>query len=450
MVNQIQRIKPHTGFVVSLAADFSAFSEQNFTNLYQPIIGANAFALFFALQTNVEAHPMLSKRVGHTKLLNRLNFDIDQLTEARARLESAGMLKTFETTDSLGEAVVYELQPTLTVHQFNNDDLLSVLLLEAIGDADYTALINQATQYQLNTRDLKQTTQSFFGSYHVAQSEVEQVPDVIQESRQKFVISDNAQPQIADSKFDFQLLLNLVDQQPIRIDGVEKHQQLIITEHVMYGIDEMTMARMVGQSINLNTNELDENKFKRNIVQAFTMVQPVQTMEPEQQEVPVTKADANQLTPKDQQLLKVVEAYTPNEFLTDLLKEKGGYISNNQRANLTALINRNLFPSTVVNLLIYYLLVEMDQTTLTQALMDTVANGWAQAKVRTPIQAFDQIKTYQKKRQTRKQPARKGQVKETLPDWAKEDYQPKKKETSAEELAAIQAQMERLNKSKKG
>lgn len=46
MVNQIQRIKPHTGFVVSLAADFSAFSEQNFTNLYQPIIGANAFALF--------------------------------------------------------------------------------------------------------------------------------------------------------------------------------------------------------------------------------------------------------------------------------------------------------------------------------------------------------------------------------------------------------------------
>lgn len=80
--------------------------------------------------------------------------------------------------------------------------------------------------------------------------------------------------------------------------------------------------------------------------------------------------------------------------------------------------------------------------------MDTVANGWAQAKVRTPIQAFDQIKNYQKKRQTKRQTSRKGIVKETLPDWAKEDYQPKKQETSAKQLAEIQAQMERLNKSK--
>lgn len=448
MVNQVQRIKPHTGFIVSLSPDFSDFSEANFTKLYQPIIGANAFALFFALQSNLQSHPMLSKRVSHAQLLQRLNFDIDQLTEARTRLESAGMLNSYEQTDNVGEVVVYELQPTLTDHQFNNDDLLSILLLEAIGDAEYSELMSEAAQYQFDTTNLNNVTKDFFTTYHVDPDNVKELPSVIQESREQFVVSESRDHPIVETKFDFQLLLSLVDQQPIRIDGVEKHKQLITTEHVMYGVDEISMARVIGQSINLNTNELDETKFKRNIVQSFTMIKSSVASSETEQEVPVTKQEINSLTPSDQQLLKVVESYTPNEFLTELLSQKGGYISNNQRANLTALINRNLFPSTVVNLLIYYLLVEMDQTTLTQALMDTVANGWAQAKVRTPIQAFDQIKNYQKKRQTKRQTSRNGIVKETLPDWAKEDYQPKKQETSAKQLAEIQAQMERLNKSK--
>lgn len=396
----------------------------------------------------MQFHPMLSKRVSHAQLLQRLNFDIDQLTEARTRLESAGMLNSFEQTDNVGEVVVYELQPTLTAHQFNNDDLLSILLLEAIGDTEYSELMSEAAQYQFDTTELNSVTKDFFTTYHVDPDNVKELPSVIQESREHFVVSEGHEHSMVEIKFDFQLLLSLVDQQPIRIDGVEKHKQLITTEHVMYGVDEISMARVIGQSINLNTNELDETKFKRNIVQSFTMIKSSMDSSEVEQEVPVTKQEINSLTPNDQQLLKVVESYTPNEFLTELLSQKGGYISNNQRANLTALINRNLFPSTVVNLLIYYLLVEMDQTTLTQALMDTVANGWAQAKVRTPIQAFDQIKNYQKKRQTKRQASRKGTVKETLPDWAKEDYQPKKQETSAKQLAEIQAQMERLNKSK--
>jgi len=42
----------------------------------------------------------------------------------------------------------------------------------------------------------------------------------------------------------------------------------------------------------------------------------------------------------------------------------------------------------------------------------------------------------------------KGTQRETLPDWARDDYEPEKKETTPEELAAIQVRMARLQASK--
>ena len=78
-----------------------------------------------------------------------------------------------------------------------------------------------------------------------------------------------------------------------------------------------------------------------------------------------------------------------------------------------------------------------------------IVEGWRQKNITTVEQAEKANQEHEQRMSTERggwsnQPKQK----ETLPDWAKDDYEPEKKETTPEELAAIQAQMARLQASK--
>ena len=86
-------------------------------------------------------------------------------------------------------------------------------------------------------------------------------------------------------------------------------------------------------------------------------------------------------------------------------------------------------------MLIYLLLVDYNYPTLNKNLVDTIANDWSQNHIQTAEQALKQIKTRDskinaeksKRRQKSKQNV-KLNVRETLPDWAKD--QPHTPQTS--------------------
>jgi len=78
-----------------------------------------------------------------------------------------------------------------------------------------------------------------------------------------------------------------------------------------------------------------------------------------------------------------------------------------------------------------------------------IVEGWRQKNIATVEQAEKANQEHEQRMSTERggwsnQPKQK----ETLPDWAKDDYEPEKKETTPEKLAAIQAQMARLQASK--
>jgi len=78
-----------------------------------------------------------------------------------------------------------------------------------------------------------------------------------------------------------------------------------------------------------------------------------------------------------------------------------------------------------------------------------IVEGWQQKNITTVEQAEKANQEHEQRMSSERggwsnQPKQK----ETLPDWAKDDYEPEKKETTPEKLAAIQAQMARLQASK--
>ena len=78
-----------------------------------------------------------------------------------------------------------------------------------------------------------------------------------------------------------------------------------------------------------------------------------------------------------------------------------------------------------------------------------IVEGWRQKNIATVEQAEKANQEHEQRMSTERGGwSNQTKQKETLPDWAKDDYEPEKKETTPEELAAIQAQMARLQASK--
>ncbi|WP_054654987.1 hypothetical protein [Secundilactobacillus silagei] len=69
--------------------------------------------------------------------------------------------------------------------------------------------------------------------------------------------------------FDFGLLSELLKRSYIDLTDLQQYRQLIINEHLLYGIDETEMARYIGDATNLATNKLDATQFKRTVAAAY-------------------------------------------------------------------------------------------------------------------------------------------------------------------------------------
>ncbi|MCV3322870.1 DnaD domain protein [Pediococcus ethanolidurans] len=423
-------LSPKDGFLVTQQAYLSNFDQQVLTYLYQPIIGAKAFSLFLTLWTEMNPMGIRSERKSHLELFDILNCDLPEFYASRQKLEGIGLLKSFEGEDSLGHFFVYQLDKPVFPDSFFKDALLSSLLLEAVGERRFSELADHFKLIQTNNKDLKNVSTDFLTAFHISEQTLKEPNSLIRETQAEFkkASQTNQATEISlkNTNFDFKLLKELVSKGFTQWSSVDEAQKLILSEHLLYGIDEVEMARQIGQATDLISNKLNTKKLQLQISKDFT-AHSTETQKyvagAEQPEI-VSKEDKSELSKEDQELIKAAKAYAPATYLENLkLSIHGGYVTYSERQLLKDLIDRNLFPVSVINILISYIVVDREITTLPNKLVDTMANNWSRAHVTTPEAAVLQIKNFAKsKATTRKQAnARRIVTKETLPDWAKND-----------------------------
>lgn len=116
----------------SLIADYDT---ETLTNLYQPIIGYAALAVYFTLIAESKNQKVTSV-ISHNQILNRLQMAIGDYIEARKKLEGVGLLRTFlEETPNM-KVYHYQVYAPKTPFGFFDDTLLFGMLIKAIGDND--------------------------------------------------------------------------------------------------------------------------------------------------------------------------------------------------------------------------------------------------------------------------------------------------------------------------
>lgn len=449
-------LNPQTGYVVSASLDFVNYHEETFINYYLPLMSPNALGLFSTLKYQLRAHPLISARRPIARLLSDLNIGLPAVSEALFQLEAVGLIRTFTRTDELGTVVVWELHPTLTPAEFIKDDLLSVLLLEMVGEERFKQLSTDAVAHYLNVDELKNVSHTFFEVFHPDQQTLGKEPTIVNAQKQVDQTTARRVPSTPLSKtdFDFHFVAQQLSGTGLDEELVNRYQRLILAEHQTYGYDEMTIANLLARAVDVVNNEFDPERFKL-LARNLNAQQQVNST----RQIPETRAsqlDMSGLPAEVQELLTQCEQQAPMAFLAQLKQQTNGYVSSTERYTVERLVNESQLSNGAINLLLWYIIGEQGLATVKASLADAIANNWGRAGVKTSVDAYNEIQRHraarkerQKARQQYHRTGHKGPIKEKLPEWAQKGYQPNVKAASAEQVAESKRLLAELRKKRK-
>ena len=80
--------------------------------LYQPIIGAISINLYQTLWSDLDVQSIISEENTHHNLMVKMRLNLNEIIEAREKLEAIGLLKTYLKKDNINN-YIYELYSPL-------------------------------------------------------------------------------------------------------------------------------------------------------------------------------------------------------------------------------------------------------------------------------------------------------------------------------------------------
>ena len=127
--------------------------------LYMPIIGSNAVVLYQKLQSETK-NTFISPELSHHHLMTSMCTTLDNIKEARLRLEGIGLLKTYYNEGEIN-SYVYELYSPASAQEFFSHPVFNVVLYNNVGKTEYNRLINYFKVPNLSLREYEEITASF-------------------------------------------------------------------------------------------------------------------------------------------------------------------------------------------------------------------------------------------------------------------------------------------------
>ena len=449
------------------------------TQLYVPFLGVQASTLYLVLFSELSPNSYQSDVIRLADLLALVNMGIPDFYQARIRLESVGLLKTYryEDEESISAQYTFELQAPASPNLFFKDALLSTLLVNQVGHQRFEIL-----QKRFSVKEKapygQDVTSTFQEGFQLPFNMSQYKRNIAQE---KQMIKDVKQQEslVMNSTIDWELLTDLLKSQFVHEQALtDEVKQMLNSFQLYYGLTEREIAQYVIYAADLSTGEIDEKELYSIIINANqhlaapkkeeTSIIPVEST-PEVSEV-VTE-EKQEITPAPTQLPQAIQRLiilakemTPFDFMTSIKQQRNGYVSNGEQRIILDLVQVGTIPSEVINILIHYVLVVKNNPTINKNLMDTIANDWSQKGIQTAEQAIDAVRQRDKEfKASRKEKienrqaqsysgkkyygnAPKGRV-ASVPDWAMKPNETKESPLDDENLQLLKAQLSQLKTS---
>jgi replication initiation and membrane attachment protein len=211
--------------------------------LYAPLIGSDAFMLYFGLYSLIERNNMKSETIIHQDFLEIFSFKTNDFLNARLKLEGIGLLISYATGDG---SYLYYLCPPLTAKSFIKDATLGLFLYSKIRRETFDFIYNHFAIERIDTKMVTNITKSFdevYDSSITNDSTYEKFGYILgRNPNQGLVITNN--------KFDFNKFKSAINTDFLELGITKEFTKQIEDLAFVYKFNENEMIGLYNDSIN--------------------------------------------------------------------------------------------------------------------------------------------------------------------------------------------------------
>ena len=398
------------------------------TMLYQPIIGSISTNLYNTLCLNLDKNEFMSDEFTHHSLMVNNKINLEDILEAREKLEGIGLLKTFVKEKEDSNSYVYELFSPLSASEFFSHPILNIVLYNNVGKKEYERLVLYFKVPRVNLGEYEDITKSFDDVYSSVPSSsfINNLIDVQEVSKNGIRLNYN---------FDYDLLISSFPKETINEKTFNKeNRELIEYLSYIYNLDTLEIKDLIISSLNdkLMIDKVSLRKNARNYYQYQNngkLPTLIYQNQPEYLRSPEGKDS------KRAKMVYTFETTSPYNFLKS--KYNGSKpTSRDLKLIEDLMVDVGLKPG-VVNVLIDYAL-RVNNNKLNKNFVETIAGQWKRLNIETAEGAMNQASKESKNKKVKETIYKKKDV--TLPEWF--DKENTKEEISKEEEDEVKKLLE--------
>ncbi|MCM1370947.1 MAG: DnaD domain protein [Clostridium sp.] len=398
-------ILPADTYIVINKTILTEIDRKIITMLYQPIIGTIATSLFFTLWSFLDKSEILSNISTHHNLMSNMKISLDNIVDARQKLEAIGLLKTYVKVEDINN-YVYELFSPMSAYEFFNNPLLNISLLNNIGVLEHKKLIEYFKIPKISLDAYENITCSFSDIFEVTNKSQEEYEDLKKINKNSVNVNSN---------INLDYIFELIPDEMLNKKRITKEVKLILKKlSFLYDLDEEKLNEIILVSIG-DDKLIDIDLLKTNARKYYSFENSgklptiVYKTQPEN-----LRKNTKEISDKSK-MIYYFETTSPYNFL---------YVKNNNtkptKKDLKILeyllIEQNLNPG-VVNVLIDYVL-KINNNKLTESFITSISSQWVRSNIKTVEEAMSIAeKEYKviKKYKTKKSSNTK--ITEKKPEW---------------------------------
>jgi len=458
----IGKLLPIDGFTLNVPQSMPMDVSKALSHLYQPIIGVTAVSLYQTLLSESDLqHPGGRVRTHHL-LMNYLHLPLDDIYEARKKLEAIGLMRVFVSYEEGQTIYSYVLLKPFTPNEFFEDDMLSLLLYHHLGQDKYERIRNAFYMATKIDKDAKEITSSFDKVFSMHHLSTEKPPGDLHQQDEGDVVSTGARGvNVQEEVVDYEWLYKSLQERmlPAKEILTQKHRKVLTQLSLLYNLATYELEKAILWSLN-DQNELILSELKEACHDLFqnktsSKGSSNQNVADQRERLATNEQadEANKASNKEEALIQRLQQISPRELLVDL--SEGAEPPEKDIKMIRDIMTQQGLSPGVMNVLIYYVLLKTDMK-LSKPYMETIAGHWARLHIKTVRQAMEVAKKENRKYQqwaTQKKSGygyRKPQKKEVVPDWFKEqkEQEDKKQENVSSENTDQEKSPEQIQQEK--
>ena len=220
--------------------------------LYQPLIGMEATALYLTLNSELDQMTLTKSPSLISRLCKLSGFSLNSLQESFDKLEAVGLVCSYvkQTNDN---RYLFDLKMPLSPQEFINHQILNRLLKDRLKD-EYEKTIAIFQTYNVNLNDYQEMTASFTDVFEIHHHE----KNILKEKKYKQKIHNSI-----ENSYDLTLFYQGIENLQLSKKMFDQEDEKIIQQlGILYHINALDMQDLVKQSMienHLNSRLLAQN-----------------------------------------------------------------------------------------------------------------------------------------------------------------------------------------------